>query len=165
MLYLIVILLPYCRHPPLEDLIDNVFIRDERMERESAMYKILTGNFTDPLEDIENEYANVDIELVKKYLREDGEVLTDSEDDNQLEINQQEAKNEDNSRMQEQERSYVPGIRKLSFGFPRKSRLDKAQQAMCLRVLLRLSDNEKKSMSDEERKEFEQYMVNRHQAF
>ncbi|KAG5326460.1 ICE2 protein, partial [Acromyrmex heyeri] len=148
-----------CRYPPLEDLIDNVFIRDERMERESAMYKILTGNFTDPLEDIDNEYANVDLELVKKYLREDGEILTDSEDDNQLEVNQQETKNEGNSRMQEQERSYVPGIRKLSFGFPRKSSLDKAQQAMCLRVLLRLSDNEKKSMSDEERKEFEQYMA------
>ncbi|KYN40421.1 NMDA receptor-regulated protein 2 [Trachymyrmex septentrionalis] len=159
MLYLIVILLLYCRHPLLEDLIDNVFIRDERMERESAMYKILTGNFTDPLEDIDNEYANVDLELVKKYLREDGEVLTDSEDDNQLEVNQQEIKSESNSRMQEQERPYVPGIRKLSFGFPRKSSLNKAQQAMCLRVLLRLSNNEKKSMSDEERKEFEQYMA------
>ncbi|KYN14089.1 NMDA receptor-regulated protein 2 [Trachymyrmex cornetzi] len=159
MLYLIVISLLYCRHPPLEDLIDNVFIRDERMERESAMYKILTGNFTDPLEDIDNEYANVDLELVKKYLSEDGEVLTDLEDDNQLEVNQQETKNEGNSCMQEQERSYVPGIRKFSFGLPRKSSLDKAQQTMCLRVLLRLSDNEKKSMSDEERKEFEQYMA------
>ncbi|XP_018399079.1 PREDICTED: uncharacterized protein LOC108776846 [Cyphomyrmex costatus] len=146
-------------HPALDDLIDNVFIRDERMERESAMYKILAGNFTDPLEGINDEYADIDIEMIKKYLCEDGEDLTNLEDDKQLKINQQETKIDDNSCMQEQERSYVPGIRKLSLCFPRKSCLDRAQHAMCLRVLLKLSDNEKKSMSDEERKEFEQYMA------
>jgi len=195
-----------CRHAPLEDMIDNVFISDERLERESAMYRIMTDSFTDPFEGIESDYADVDIELIKKYLREDGEeVSSDIEYENQ-----QEVKDGDNSCMEdqetscvkeqgiscveeqetscvkeqgifcveeqetscmeeqqtscveEQEKSYVPGIRKLSFCFPRRSRLDKIQQAMCLRVLLRLSNNEKKKMNIKERKELNQYMVNRH---
>lgn len=127
------------------------------MERESVMYKIMTDNFTNPFEGIESEYADVNLELIKKYLHEDGEVSTDTEDEDQ-----QEDKDGDNSHMQEKEKPYVPGIRSSSFYFPRRSRLDRAQQAMCLRVLLRLSNNEKKRMNNYERKEFEQYMVNRH---
>jgi len=203
-------------------MIDNVFISDERLERESAMYRIMTDSFTDPFEDIENDYADVDIELIKKYLREDGEeVSSDIEDENQQEVKdgdnscmeeqetscvkeqetscmeeqetscvkeqetscmeeqkifcveEQETscveeqeiscvEEQETSCVEEQEKSYVPGIRKLSFCFPRRSHLDKIQQAMCLRVLLRLSNNEKKKMNMKERKELNQYMVNRH---
>lgn len=135
------------RHPALEDIIDNVFIKDERMERESAMYRIMNGNFTNPFEDIESEYADVNVELIKKYLHEDDEISSDTED-------------EGNSHKQEHTRSYVPGIRKLGFHFPRQSHLNKAQQAMCLRVLLRLSNSEKKGMNEEERRELQEYMVN-----
>lgn len=137
------------RHPALEDIVDNVFINDERMERESAMYRIMNNNFPNPLENIESEYADINVELIKKYLHEDGEISTDTED-------------EDNSHKQEQGRPYVPGIKKLPFNFPRRSHLTKAQQAMCLRVLLKLSNNEKKGMNEKERKELEEYMVNRY---
>jgi len=171
-------------------MIDNVFISDERLESESAMYRIMTDSFTDPFEGIESDYADVDIELIKKYLREDGEeVSSDTEDESQQEVKdgdnpcmeEQETscvkeqgiscvKEQETSCMEEQgpfcveeqEKSYVPGIRKLLFHFPKRSRLDKIQQAMCLRVLLRLSNNEKKKMNIKEKKELNQYMVNRH---
>lgn len=155
MLLLIIILLHCCRHPALEDMIDPVFIRDERMERESAMYKIMNDCFTDPFEDIECEYADVNVQLIERYLREEGELPMENKD-------QQKVKNEDNFDMKEEEKSYVPGIRKLSFYFPRKSHLDKAQQAMCLRVLLRSHNAERKSINEEERTELQTYMVNRH---
>lgn len=159
-LVLIVILSHHCRHPALEDIIDNVFIKDERMESESAMYRLMNDNFTNPFEDINNEYADVNVELIKKYLYEDGEVSTTTEDeDSQV---KEEVKHGDNSSMQKQEKPYVPGIRKLPFYFPRRSHLDKAQQIMCLRVLLKLSSNEKTGMNETERKEFEEYMVNRY---
>lgn len=158
---LIIVVLPrHCRHPALEDIIDNVFIKDERMERESAMYRLMNDCFTNPFGDIDNEYADVNVDLIKKYLHEDGEVSTDTEDED-LQV-KKEVKHGDNSSMQKQEKPYVPGIKKLPFYFPRRSHLDKAQQTMCLRVLLRLSSYERKGMNETERKELEEYMVNRY---
>ncbi|XP_011859215.1 PREDICTED: little elongation complex subunit 2-like isoform X3 [Vollenhovia emeryi] len=139
-------------HPALEDMIDNVFIRDERMERESAMYKIMNDNFKNPFENIESEYADVDVELIKKHLFEDGEVFADSQDEEQV-------KHEDSSSMQEQKKLYVPGIRVSPVPFPRKSELTMAQQAMCLRVLLRFSSIERGPMNEKEREEYEEYMT------
>lgn len=137
-----------CRHPALEDMIDNVFVRDERMEHESAMYRIMCDSFKNPFEDILNDYADVNIKQIKKYLREDDEeVSPDSEDEN--------------SYMKNERRSYVPGIRKVPFNYPRVSRLNKAQQAICLNVLLRLSNNEK-IINEKQRKEFQEYMVTKH---
>lgn len=150
----------HCRHPALEDIIDNVFIKEERMERESAMYRLMNDNFINPFEDIDNEYADVNVELIKKYLHEDGEVSSDTEDEN-LQV-KEEVKHGGNSSMQKQEKPYVPGIRKLPFYFPRRSHLDKAQQTICLQVLLRLCSNERKGMNETERKELEEYMVNRY---
>ncbi|XP_011708117.1 PREDICTED: little elongation complex subunit 2-like isoform X1 [Wasmannia auropunctata] len=142
-------------YPALEDLIDNVFIRDERMERESAMCRILTDTFTDPFENIESEYDDANVELMKKYLLEDGVDLYKKEREEAQKAEEQ--KDENNSSVLE--RSYVPGIRRLSTYFPRRSHLDKAEQAMCLRVLLRLADTEKKKLTDEEKKELQQYMA------
>ncbi|XP_011859214.1 PREDICTED: little elongation complex subunit 2-like isoform X2 [Vollenhovia emeryi] len=133
-------------------MIDNVFIRDERMERESAMYKIMNDNFKNPFENIESEYADVDVELIKKHLFEDGEVFADSQDEEQV-------KHEDSSSMQEQKKLYVPGIRVSPVPFPRKSELTMAQQAMCLRVLLRFSSIERGPMNEKEREEYEEYMT------
>ncbi|XP_024869019.1 uncharacterized protein LOC112452837 [Temnothorax curvispinosus] len=141
-------------YPALEDMIDNVFIRDERMERESAMYRIMNDCFTDPFDDIKSDYADVDVELIKKYLREDGEVLSSDTEDK----DEQEVEHGSNTRVQKH-KFYVPGIRKLPFYFPKRSRLNKEQQTMCLRVLLRLSSNERKGMNDEERKELQEYMA------
>ncbi|XP_028050349.1 uncharacterized protein LOC105838508 [Monomorium pharaonis] len=134
-------------NPALEDIIDEVFIRDERMERESVMYQIMHDNYKDPFEDIENDYDDVDIEQIKKYLREDDENIPDFEDKKL-----QKAKNGD-------ERPYVPGIR-TSFRFPRQSYLNKAEQACCLRVILRLSNKESTSTTNglKESREYHQYL-------
>ncbi|KAL6264947.1 hypothetical protein P5V15_005043 [Pogonomyrmex californicus] len=136
-------------NPLMEDLIDNVFINDERMENESAMYKILNDNFKDPFEGIECEYTEVNVELIKQYLCEDNEdISTDIEEENC------EPKNN-----VQKHKSYVPGIRILPFYFPRRSWLDSDQQAMCLRVLLRLSSNTNKKLDKKEKMEFEHYMT------
>lgn len=120
------------------------------MERESAMYRIMNDEFTNPLADIESEYAEVDLELIQKYLREDNISVPEDEDDQEV------------AHGSKKEKPYVPGIRKQPFYFPRRSRLDKSQQAMCLRVLLRLHSDNKKAMTEQERKELQEYMVNRH---
>ncbi|XP_012231570.1 uncharacterized protein [Linepithema humile] len=133
-------------HPTLEDLIDDVFIRDERMQDESAMYKILTDCFKDPFEDIESEYAEVDVEQIKQ-LSDDIDISVDMEEEK--------FKNKDSV---QEEKSYVPGIRKLPFNFPRRSCLSKPQQAMCLRVLLKLSTKEY-MLTDVQRAEMEAYMA------
>ncbi|KAL0116753.1 hypothetical protein PUN28_009992 [Cardiocondyla obscurior] len=130
-------------HPPLDDMIDNVFINDTRMEAESAMYRIMNDNLINPFEDIENEYADVNVELIKKYLCEDAETGMENESQPGVKI----------------KRPYVPGIRTLPFNFPRYSHLNMDQHAMCLRVLLKLSSNENKMISEEERQEFEEYMA------
>lgn len=42
----------YCRIPNVEDIIDDKFVSEERLQKESAMYKIMNGMFQDPFQDI-----------------------------------------------------------------------------------------------------------------
>lgn len=160
--YNLTVIIQYCRNPALEDIIDDVFIRDERLERESAMYRIMRDDFTDPFEDIEQDYANVNMELIQKFLSEDP--LTDTEQEEEQKIDDKKKnrkkKNVDIDCKQNQDkRPYLPGIRKLPFNFPKRSCLTKAQQIMCLRVLLKLSNNKQKELSKEEQLEMESYIV------
>ncbi|XP_070158284.1 uncharacterized protein [Polyergus mexicanus] len=148
-------------NPALEDIIDDVFIKDERLERESAMYRIMRDDFTDPFEDIEQDYANVNMELIQKFLSEDP--LTDSEEEEEQKTDDKKRnrkkKNVDTDYKQNQEkRPYLPGIRKLPFNFPRRSCLTKAEQNMCLRVLLKFN-NKRKELSKEEQSEMESYIA------
>ncbi|CAL7935085.1 unnamed protein product [Xylocopa violacea] len=55
-------------------------------------------------------------------------------------------------------RPYVPGIVKPVFKFPSRSKLNKEQQAMCLRVLLRFSEPDKPKLTQTEREELQKYM-------
>ncbi|EZA53909.1 hypothetical protein DMN91_009945 [Ooceraea biroi] len=168
--------------PPLEDMIDTVFVRDERMKRESAMYRIMTGNFTDPFEGIEEEYEKVDIELIKRLggvereeqvRRELGAESSDKSSSSAENVIKEHPPKEDlpekgpakktgnpskeDPLKDEGQMPYIPGIRKLPFYFPRRSHLDKNQQAMCLRVLLRFSSN-KKQITEAEKIELQKYM-------
>ncbi|EFN68808.1 NMDA receptor-regulated protein 2 [Camponotus floridanus] len=144
-------------------MIDDVFIEDERLERESAMHRIMRDEFRDPFEDIEQDYANVNMELIKKYLAEDP--LTDTEEEEEQKTNdkkrnrKRKLKNIDSDCKQTQEKNpYVPGIRKLPFNFPKRSCLTKIQHSMCLRALLKLYNNEQKGLSKEEQLDLESYI-------
>lgn len=157
-------------NPALEDMIDDVFITDERMERESAMYKIMRDDFTDPFKDIEEDYANVNIELIKELLTEDS--LTNTEDEEEKNIKDQKLKNnkkknskKTNNKKQDDEidckkekRPYVPGIRKSQYYFPRRSCLTKPQHTMCLHVISTLL-NSKQMLSKEEQLEMDTYLA------
>ncbi|XP_072767674.1 uncharacterized protein [Anoplolepis gracilipes] len=148
-------------NPALEDIIDDVFINDERMERESAMYRIMRGDFTDPFEDIEQDYADVNMELIQKFLAEDP--FTDTEEEEQKETNsgkrnRKKTNTEHNCYKQTQkDKLYVPGIRKLSFNFPKTSCLTMNQHCMYLDVLLKLG-REQKSLSKEEQRMQQSYI-------
>lgn len=129
---------------------DNVFITDERMQRESLMYKVINDCVDDPLEDIESEYAEVNVDLIKQFCND---IDMDAIDERGETIKKKD--------FTQEEQNYIPGIRKLPFNFPKRSCLSKQEQAMCLRVLLKLSGKEP-TLTDVQRSEMEAYMVSRH---
>ncbi|KAK9303829.1 hypothetical protein QLX08_004567 [Tetragonisca angustula] len=126
---------------PLEDLIDNTFINEERLEKESVIYKILTGNFKDPFKNIEEDYKDVEIDLMKDADPDSNEMKKECEVKQIKRIN-----------------DYVPGSLKPIFKFPKKSKLNKEQQAMCLKVLLRFSKSDKPKLTQIEKEELQKYM-------
>lgn len=128
----------------MEDLIDNTFISEERLEKESVIYKILTGNFKDPFKNIEEDYKAVEIDLMK-----------DADPD----LNKIKKECDVKSKQVKRINHYVPGSFKPIFKFPKKSKLNKEQQAMCLRVLLRFSKSDKPKLTQTEREEVQKYMV------
>ncbi|CAD1469788.1 unnamed protein product, partial [Heterotrigona itama] len=133
---------------PLEDLIDNTFISEERLEKESVTYKILTGNFKDPFKNIEEDYKDVEIDLMKDV----------DPDLNEMEKECETNVFEKNVKQVKKINHYVPGSFKSIFKFPKKSKLNKEQQAMCLRVLLRFSKSDKPKLTQTEREELQKYM-------
>ncbi|XP_076762937.1 uncharacterized protein LOC143430509 [Xylocopa sonorina] len=132
-------------NPLLEDIIDNNFINEERLEKESVMHRIMTGNFTDPFKDIEDDYKDVKIDLIQNILPE----LVEKNDTNEL---------DENGEPIEAKKPYIPGIVKPGFRFPCRSKLNKEQQAICLRVLLRFSARNMPKMTQTEREELQIYM-------
>lgn len=58
-------------HTPTENIVDNKFIENGSLERNSSAYKILSGNFIDPFKDLDEEYANVDKELIEHLVKDD----------------------------------------------------------------------------------------------
>ncbi|XP_076379234.1 uncharacterized protein LOC143259720 [Megalopta genalis] len=135
---------------PLEDIIDNTFIHDERLERESVTYRIMNGNFIDPYKDMEDDYEEIKIDLmedVKEKIKVEDK--SDGKMDKNKKVHLKETKRSKN---------YVPGILKPLFGYPRSSRLNKEQQALCLKVLLRFSESNKPRLTQAERQELQKYM-------
>lgn len=126
----------------MEDLIDNTFVNEGRLEKESVMYRIMTGNFKDPFKDIEEDYKNVKINLMKNA---------------DPDLNKMEKEYE--PKRTKKIKCYIPGIVKPMFKTLKKSKLNKEQQAMCLRVLLRFSKSDKPKLTQIERKELKVYMV------
>ncbi|XP_014479488.1 PREDICTED: little elongation complex subunit 2-like [Dinoponera quadriceps] len=164
-------------NPSLENVIDDQFIKDDRIEKDSAMYKIMNGIFTDPFHDIENDYT----EINSQSLGEFGKSISDLEDVIKDEENEIEDKNkiddgkgkevyyEENikdleecmkkQRITNNKNLYIPGMRKQPSNFPRISSLTYSQQAMCSRVLSQLFRYQTMSLSEKEKMELENYMV------
>ncbi|XP_017759258.1 PREDICTED: uncharacterized protein LOC108550120 [Eufriesea mexicana] len=139
-------------HCPLEDLIDATFINGERLEKESVMHKIMTGNFVDPFKNIEEDYKNIELNLLKDI---DPDIKEEINNDNEIIVKQKwDCEHEDTQKV----KAYVPGIVKAIFKFPKKSKLDKEQQAMCLRVLLRFSESDKPKITKAQREELQKYL-------
>ncbi|XP_053987491.1 uncharacterized protein LOC128880932 isoform X1 [Hylaeus volcanicus] len=141
-------------NPPLEDMIDNTFINIERFEQESVMHKILNGNFNDPFNDIIDEYKEIKTDLMSDIEPEsDEQGLDDS-----IEAIDMEKKNRLKQSNNIKRSRYVPCIVKSKFQFPRPSNLNKEQQALCLRVLLRFSESDKPKLTQPDREELQTYM-------
>ncbi|XP_012137009.1 uncharacterized protein LOC100874657 isoform X1 [Megachile rotundata] len=139
-------------NPPLEDMLDNVFINEARLEKESVMYRIMNGNFTDPFKNADEDYKNVKINFIKNI---DPELNEENKDN---EIATSETKKENQSKQKKNVRCYVPGIVKPIFKFPKKSKLNTVQHAMCLRVLLRFSETGKPKLTQTEKEELHNYL-------
>ncbi|XP_076663313.1 uncharacterized protein LOC143366272 isoform X2 [Andrena cerasifolii] len=139
-------------NPPLEDMLNNTFINRERLGKESVMHKIMTGTFVDPFKNIEDDYRDI-----KPHLMGDIESETDKED-NGDDIETTEVKKGNEPKKAKKHKGYVPGIVKPLFKFPKMSKLNKEQQAMCLRVLLRFSESDKPKITQTEREELQKYM-------
>nr|XP_034194184.1 uncharacterized protein LOC117610656 isoform X7 [Osmia lignaria] len=144
------------RKPPLEDILDNTFFSAERLEKESVMYRIMNGNFIDPFKGIEEDYNNVDINLIKSIDPE----LNKEDTDNEITTN--DTKKESQLQQKKDVKPNVPGITKPIFRFPKKSKLNAAQHAMCLRVLLRFSEADKPKLTPIEREELQTYLNLQH---
>ncbi|XP_076645747.1 uncharacterized protein LOC143355113 [Halictus rubicundus] len=141
---------------PLEDIIDNTFIEEERLERESVMCRMVTGNFTDPFKNIDEDYENVKINLMEGVQKELDK--TDENDNAENVKKKKKNQNEVQVKQSKKSKSYVPGIIKPMFKFPKRSKLNTQQQALCLRVLLRFSESNKPKLTQIEREELNKYM-------
>ncbi|XP_076162489.1 uncharacterized protein LOC143144216 isoform X2 [Ptiloglossa arizonensis] len=139
-------------NPSLEDIINNSFMDQERFEKESVMHKIMTGNFIDPFKNIDVEYKDIKTDLMNDIESEaDEQCLDDSIETIKMEKKIQ-------VKQANKIKRYVPGIVKPIFKFPKKSKLNKEQQAKCLRVLLRFSESDKPKITPTEREELQNYM-------
>ncbi|XP_076244397.1 uncharacterized protein LOC143185335 [Calliopsis andreniformis] len=137
---------------PLDDIVDESFVNEVRLEKESVMHRIMTGNFTDPFKSIEDDYKTVKIDLIGHI---ESEVDEETEDNN---TKVAEVGKNIQPKQKQMNKSYVPGIVKAIYKFPRKSNLTKEQQATCLKVLLRFSESDKPKITQTEREELQTYV-------
>lgn len=144
----------------MEDIIDDVFINEQRLKDESAMYRILKGVFKNPFTDLESDDGeeDEDKEEEDKKLEGDKSVNNDRNGDERTKNKEAEAETEDTHVQRTKE--WIPNLGKtLPFKFPRASRLTRTEHAICLRVLLHFSGSEKPEINQNIRNEMELYMV------
>ncbi|XP_015118820.1 uncharacterized protein LOC107042333 [Diachasma alloeum] len=140
-------------NPSINDIIDDEFINGERLERESAMYKILRGNFTDPFADIHEDF----LDLVSKA---DIDANEQEKERKKLVINEESPKEESEKNIVEEVKKhakYYPGISRAKAKFPRWSSLTEKQHAACVRVLLQFSAPGKPDISKINREDLDTY--------
>ncbi|XP_017789945.1 PREDICTED: uncharacterized protein LOC108572256, partial [Habropoda laboriosa] len=125
-------------------------INEERFEKESVMHRIMSGNFTDPFQNIEEDYKDIKMDLMKAN---DFNLNEEDKDDDKINTVDKECQSK-----QTKKKCYVPGIVKPIFKFPNQSKLTREQQAMCLRVLLRFSESDKPKLTQKEKEELKNYM-------
>ncbi|CAG5076583.1 Similar to ICE2: Little elongation complex subunit 2 (Bos taurus) [Cotesia congregata] len=114
-------------NPPTSDVVDDVFINEDRLKSTSVMYQLIREMLVDPTKDAYKKYIDKitpdDIKIYKAMMAKQN-----------VEKNLKRRKKEaDNSVEQEMElpRGYVPGVpKKLDIRFPRSSSLTAEQQAL-----------------------------------
>ncbi|XP_074107925.1 uncharacterized protein LOC141533124 [Cotesia typhae] len=127
-------------NPPTSDVVDEVFINEDRLESTSVMYQLIREMLVDPTKEVYKKYIDKitpdDIKTYKAMIAK----LT-------AEKNLKRRKKEgDDSVEQEIEspRSYVPGMpKKLDIRFPRPSNLTAEQQALGVKIYTNLSQMKK----------------------
>lgn len=138
-------------NPSINDILDNEFINEERLVQESVMYRILRGTFTNPFDNMEDEYRAVDAETIMSEQNiKTGNKINLTKNTSSSNVSEQETK--------DKKPNYVPGIIKPPYQFPRMSDLSKKEQAICLRILLKFSGSEKPDLTDEDRGDLQTYL-------
>nr|XP_050853419.1 little elongation complex subunit 2-like isoform X1 [Vespula vulgaris] len=132
-------------NPSLNDILDDVFINEERLTRESVMYRLLHGNFVNPFDNMDEDYEAVKIDMI-------------SEDPNSQEENKNNVMVNDISQKELKEKKiYVPGLVKRPCKFPKMSELNIEEQHACLRTLLTFSTSEKPNLTAKDKKDLAIY--------
>ncbi|XP_012275957.1 uncharacterized protein LOC105697317 [Orussus abietinus] len=145
--------------PALDDIVDNVFINEDRLKREGTMYKIMLGEFKDPfaMGDSDSDVTEETLEEMEVNFKKD---ITEGETPN-VSNNKKRSIGKmlnDATMPQESKKDYVPGVVKCDFKFPRYSTLNVDEHALCLRVILRFSGSEKPEVTQTTRQELNTYM-------
>lgn len=136
------------------------------------MYNLINGTLTDPFANIEDDCDEINLEALKQWYGKDISDIEEDKNESEDEITQNE-KNYAEEQLKHninkqpknkqttvnEKKSYIPGIRKLPLHFPRISKLNSRQHAMCICVLSRLMGPQSVSISAKEKAKLEQYMV------
>lgn len=143
-------------------MIDNEFVNVERLEQDSAMYRLMYGTFTDPMKDLHEDFlssitpeninhAKLHAQEVAQTMREQAASTAAAKSQGpQVDVIQPELK-----------RCYVPAVYKPPFRLPRVSSLTREQQALCLKIILNFSRNCKpENLSAADKEELKTYLVN-----
>lgn len=147
-------LLLFFRNPPLEDMLETRFVNNDRLQSISAMYRLLRGTFSDPFEDLHEDYADlVTAEMTDQIKAEEKEKKQKAAS---KKAPASKAKNNDPVPVKT---GYVPGMPKRWIKYPRLSSLYTNQQELCVRVMLRFSGSQKPEISPAEKSELQTYMV------
>ncbi|XP_035719890.1 little elongation complex subunit 2-like [Vespa mandarinia] len=132
-------------NPSLNDILDDVFINEERLTRESVMYRLLHGNFVNPFDNMDEDYEAVKMDVI-------------SEDQNSQEKNKNNATVNDILQQELKEKKvYVPGLVRRPCKFPKTSELNIEEQQACLRTLLTFSASEKPNLTVNDKKDLAVY--------
>lgn len=126
---------------------DDVFINEERLTRDSVMYRLLHGNFVNPFDNMDEDYKAVKMDMI-------------TEDQNSQEKNKNNATvNNDSQQEFKGKKMYVPGLVKRPCKFPKMSELNIEEQQACLRTLLTFSASEKPNLTVKDKKDLAIYFV------
>ncbi|KAI4485351.1 hypothetical protein M0804_006856 [Polistes exclamans] len=110
----------------LTDIVDNEFINGERLIKESVMHRMLHGDFKNPFNYMDEDYAAVKVDMI--------EISDDSSEESEYNVCV--------TKLNElQKKLYIPGYERFPSQFP-MSALTAEEQNICLRMIMKFSINQ-----------------------